>query len=289
MGALHQRSQIAISLTARKKMSKRQYNLPGKALLIHGAFQDSSLLGGLPHVLRCNNICPLAIDLPLHGNQKYAPINKIHITPQTLAQQIINRPELVDSLNQDNRNRLIIIGYSLGALVSIELASMLQKKNTKILLVAIEPILRLDGSCQGQKDFLRELDNMRTICDPIQMPIIQYFDHLHQQDNRSNLGQATKSINKLIKNENIQIYIIKGGRNFSESADKKIELYENTPDALTVKCIGAELGTLIAKNHLEDVSGDIPIATIKDAGHNPMLWPNFYNLAHQLIRSHESG
>jgi pimeloyl-ACP methyl ester carboxylesterase len=270
-------------------MAKSQYDFRAKALLIHGAFQDSSFLGGLPHVLKCNNIRPQAIDLPLHGNQIYESINKFHITPQTLAQQIINRPELTDLINQDSRNDLIIIGYSLGAMVSIELALKLKTKNTKILVVAIEPILRLDGSCQGQKDFLRDLGNMRTSCDPIQMPIIQYFDRLHQQDKNSDLGQTTKSMNKLIKSKNIQIHVIRGGRDSKESMNTKIQLYGNTPDSYTVKCIGEDLGTLIAKDHLEDLSGHIPISTIKDSGHNPLAWPDFYNLIHVLISKYEPG
>jgi pimeloyl-ACP methyl ester carboxylesterase len=270
-------------------MAKSQHDFQAKALLIHGAFQDSSFLGGLPHVLKCNNIRPLAIDLPLHGNQKYESINKFHITPQALAQQIINRPELADFINQDSRNDLIIIGYSLGAMVSIELALKLKTKNTKILVVAIEPILRLDGSCQGQKDFLRQLDNMRIRCDPIQMPIIQYFDHLHQQDKNSHWGQATKSINKLIKNKNIRVYIIKGGRDSVETINKEIKLYCNTPDTCKIKCTGEELGTLIAKNHLNGLSVDIPIVTISDSGHNPLLWPDFYNLIHRLMSNYAPG
>jgi hypothetical protein len=257
-----------------------------KAFLIHGAFQDSSTLEALAKVLEYNNICVQPIDLALHGSQKLASINKNNVCPQTLAQQIIERPELVDLLNHDIRKHLTIIGHSLGAMVAIQMASKLQTKNTSISLVAIEPILRLDASCQGQKDFISQLDNMQSSRDPFQLPIIQYFSQLYEQDKASTCSSdLTQSINKLAENKNIHIHIIKGNQNYCKNINHTIKLFENTSNSSDFKCVGQELGTLLPDHHFEDLSSEIPITTIKESGHNPLVHIEFYSFIDQLAKS----
>lgn len=235
-------------------------------LLIHGWGMNSGIWSDLaPRLARqLPEHAITVVDLPGYGK---SPAMKQLSTSASLAEAL--RPLLKQELKQESAVQNIIVGWSMGGLVAIELASQCKHIIQQLLLISSTPRF-----VQG--------DNWP---DAVEAPLFQEFSTSLQKDHRMTLKRflaiqtlgsptAKEDIKKIQQQLSLQgdadPQTLQQGLQILQNDDKRQQLASLS---MPVTFIAGQRDTLIKISALEQlaVAPNTSLHTIKAAGHAPFI------------------
>ncbi len=252
------------------------------AIVIHGAFQSHENVGGAALVLKDLGVKEVHIpDLAGHGVEKDTEISGKNLI-EGLAEDLLSRRKIKQSLNRERIERVTLIGHSLGASVALAVAKQLIVNAESVNLILVEPIFWLGKECGGQDDLLNNLET-HIPQTKTQIEITNYLRALLKGDNH--LSSDFSVLTNLANSNKAIVSLIRGGRSSVQSKEQfKIETSDGV---ITCSVIGQEIGSLVPDDYCNRDLFDNQLA-IKQAGHNPFTHTSFYEWLRLLINQTES-
>ena len=252
------------------------------AIVIHGAFQSNKNVESAALVLGDLGVKKVHTpDLAGHGAERDIEISGKNLADR-LAEELLSRREIKESLNGNRIDRVTLIGHSLGASVALSVAKQVIAQSESVNLILVEPILWLGKECDGQKSLRNNLEKYMPQTNT-QIEITDYLRSLLKGDN--SVSNEFGLLADLAKSNKTWITLIRGGRKTVQSK-KRFEV-ETSEGVITINAKGDEIGSLVPNEYCSRELFDNQL-TIKEAGHNPFLYTSFYKWLRLLLNQSES-
>lgn len=247
------------------------------AIVIHGAFQSHGNIAGAALVLKDSGVKEVHMpDLAGHGAEKDIERSEQNLT-ERLAEELLSRREINQSLKGGIADSVTVIGHSLGASVALTVATQAMVHTKSLNLILVEPIFWLGSECEGQDHLSKNLD-IHTPHNKTHIEITEYLRALLEGDKQQ--SNDFSLLTNLANLDKATITLIRGGvRTIQSKEEFKIETSEKV---ITYSVSGQEIGSLVPDNYCNRELFDNQL-TIRDAGHNPFASSSFYRWLRLLI------